>query len=143
MSEDERLPLRRRTHRSGARTGMTLHFMLMKARHQERIANWQVDRGRPYWRRAPRPQDWAAPMGAYQRAFNYARQNRCAPAQAAARASAAEGLVLFHSAQRARDGLLRLRFTHAQIRSLLKRQPRMLGARPIYKVIDEVRDVSA
>lgn len=130
------------------RTGMSLHFMQLVARHGERVARWQVDRGKPYWRRAKRPDGSAPPIPARKRAQNYAAQNLRgvwpqAIAKASARATAAEGLVAFHTPERARAGLLKLGFTHRQIRRLLKHAYGRQGTKPIHTVIDEVRHVSA
>lgn len=131
------------------RTGMSLHFMQMVAAHGQRVSQWQVDRGKPYWRRTKRRPIGSAPrLGVRERAYNYARQNLAGSwphvqAKASARASAAEGLVLFHLPERARVGLLRLGYTRAQARNLIKRRPRMQGATPTYTVIDEVIDGAA
>ena len=119
------------------RTGMSVHFMQMVARHGERVARWQADRGKPYWRRAKRSTDYVPRLGVRERAVIYARQNRCTEAQASVRASAAEGLVVFHHAERARKGLLRLGFTPAQARNLIKRAPHgKQGNKPTHTEID-------
>lgn len=130
--------------RRGRRTGMSLHFMEMVARHGERVARWQADRDKPYWRRAPRPQGSATPIPVRQRAMNYTMQNLrgdydTGKARATARSSAAEGLIVFHTPERARAGLLKLGFTHRQIRRMLKHRYGMTGAKPTHVVIDELK----
>lgn len=128
-------------NRRPRKTGMSLHFMQMVARHGERVVRWQADRGKPYWRRAKRPAGDAPRMGVRERAYGYALQNLgdapWANGKASARATAAEGLVLFHRVERARKGLLRLGFTPAQARNLIKRAPRGIqGAKPTHTEID-------
>lgn len=65
-----------------------------------------------------------AKLSNYQRAYDYAMQNGVGHDSASTRASAADGLLMFHDDPGLQLRLLQLGFTPPQVRSLLKRRVR-------------------